>query len=441
MRWRFDMNVKELVKKYGGQSTLAEQLGIGQSAVAYWVKRGAVPSKWHGKMLEIAQNRGVDIFATDLLAVDIGAAKNIQKSTEENSALRLIAAPSSLPDAGRSEGVEQFMFYASENGTIKVQVLLGEETVWASQKGIADIFDVEANTINYHLKEIFDSKELSIESVTRKFRVTAADNKNYETGFYNLDAIISVGYRVNSYKATQFRRWATTILKEYLVKGFALDDERLKQGNQLFGKDYFDDLLERIRKIRTSERMFWQKVTDLYSQCSSDYDKNSPITHTFFAQVQNKFHYAIHHHTAAELIKNRADAKKPNMGLTHYANMHKDGVVLRSDIVGKNFLTPDELDELERLVENYLGSAELFAKRKIVMTMKDWVQKLDEFLRFNSYDVLNGFGRVSSESAKTYAIAEYEKFRATQDKAFKSDFDRVVDEIKIKKRLPKSKTP
>jgi hypothetical protein len=435
------MNVKELVKKYGGQSTLAEQLGIGQSAIAYWVKKGAVPSKWHSKMLEIAQNRGVDIFATDLLALETGAEQNINKSTEGNSASQLIATPPLPPDAGMSESVEQFMFYASENGTIKVQVLLGEETVWASQKGIADIFDVSIPTINEHLKNVFDSNELDVSTTIRKIRTLTDNGGDYNVNFYNLDVIISVGYRVNSYKATQFRRWATTVLKEYLIKGFALDDERLKQGNQLFGKEYFDELLERIRKIRTSERMFWQKVTDLYSQCSSDYDKNSPITHGFFAQVQNKFHYAIHHHTAAELIKDRADAKKPNMGLTHYANMHKDGVVLKSDIVGKNFLTPDELDELERLVENYLGSAELFAKRKIVMTMKDWVQKLDEFLRFNSYDVLNGFGRVTSESAKIYAIAEYEKFRATQDKAFKSDFDRVVDEIKIKKRLPKSKTP
>jgi hypothetical protein len=247
-----------------------------------------------------------------------------------------------------------------------------------------------------------------------------------------------VGYRVNSYKATQFRRWATTILKDYLVKGFAMDDERLKQGNQLFGKAYFDELLERIRKIRTSERMFWQKVTDLYGQCSSDYDKNSPVTQQFFAQVQNKFHYAIHQHTAAELMKERAVASKPNMGLTHFANIHKDGVVLKSDLVGKNFLSVDELDELERVVENYLGTAELFARRKIVMTMKDWVQKLDEFLRFNAYQVLDGLGCVSSDAAKQFAFAEYEKFKAKHDEEFKSDFDKLVTDAKIKRRLPKT---
>nr|HQU62209.1 virulence RhuM family protein [Nitrosomonas sp.] len=258
-----------------------------------------------------------------------------------------------------------------------------------------------------------------------------------EIDFYNLDAIISVGYRVNSYKATQFRKWATSVLKEYLVKGFALDDDRLKQGNKLFGKDYFDELIERIRRIRTSERMFWQKVTDLYSQCSVDYDKNATVTQSFFAQVQNKFHYAIHHHTAAELVKERADATKPNMGLVHYANMHKDGMILKTDVpIGKNYLTPEELDELERLVENYLGTAELFAKRKIVMTMKDWVNKLDEFLRFNAYDVLEGSGKVSGDSAKKHALTEYEKFMAVHEKEFISDFDKFVDEVKIKKRLP-----
>lgn len=256
--------------------------------------------------------------------------------------------------------------------------------------------------------------------------------------FYNLDAIISVGYRVNSSRATQFRRWATSILKEYLIKGFALDDERLKQGNRLFGQDYFDELLERIRKIRTSERMFWQKVTDLYSQCSVDYDKNSPVTQQFFASVQNKFHYAIHRRTAAELIKERADASKPNMGLIHYANMEKDGVILKTDThVGKNYLTPEELEELERLVENYLGSAELFAKRKILMTMKDWTLKLDEFFRFNAYDVLEGAGKVSSDDAKRHAISEYEKYMQAHEHEFRSDFDKFVDNVKVKKRLPK----
>jgi hypothetical protein len=431
------MNVKELVKKYGGQSELAGQLGIGQSAIAYWVKKNTIPSKWHGQLLSLAGSLGVDILAADLIAVDLSDKRSnevVAKSSMQSAQQSNVLAQST------ANGAQQFLFYASENGSLKIQVLLGDETVWASQKGMAEIFDVSVPTISEHLKNIFETKELDVSTVIRNFRTTADDEKDYNVSFYNLDAVISVGYRVNSYKATQFRRWATTILKDYLVKGFAMDDERLKQGNQLFGKEYFEELLERIRKIRTSERMFWQKVTDLYSQCSSDYDKNSPVTHQFFAQIQNKFHYAIHHHTAAELIKERADARKPKMGLIHYANIKKDGIVLKSDLVGKNFLSVDELDELERVVENYLGTAELFARRKIVMTMGDWVQKLDEFLRFNSYDVLDGFGRISSDSAKQFAYAEYEKFKAIHDKEFESDFDKLVSDAKIKRRLPKAPT-
>ncbi len=409
------MNIKELVKKYGGQSVLAERLGIGQSAIAYWVKKNTIPSKWHAQLLSLAGSLGVDISAADF---DEGE------------------SPSSIPN-----GAKQFLFYAAANGTLKIQVLLGDETVWASQQSIADIFDTTKQNISSHLSNIYKELELDEGATVKKILTVQQEGErsvSRELVFYNLDAIISVGYRVNSYKATQFRRWATTILKEYLVKGFAMDDERLKQGNQLFGKEYFDELLERIRKIRTSERMFWQKVTDLYSQCSSDYDKDAPITGQFFAQIQNKFHYAIHQHTAAELIKERADSAKPNMGLVHFANMNKDGVVLKSDIVGKNFLSVDELDELDRVVENYLGTAELFAKRKIVMTMKDWVQKLDEFLRFNAYEVLDGLGRVSSDAAKEYAHAEYEKFKAKHDKAFKSDFDKLVTDAKTKRKLPRA---
>lgn len=431
------MNVKELIKKFGGQSALAERLGIGQSAVAYWVKKNVIPSKWHSQLLSLAHNLGVDILAVDLIAVDLSDSSANEVAMNQVSGFE---QKSSFANNEEATGAQQFLFYASDNGTLKIQVLLGDETVWASQKGMAEIFDVSIPTISEHLKNIFDSNELEVSTVIRNFRTTADDDKDYRVSFYNLDAIISVGYRVNSYKATQFRRWATTVLKEYLVKGFAMDDARLKQGNQLFGKDHFDELLERIRKIRTSERMFWQKVTDLYIQCSNDYDKDAPVTKQFFAHIQNKFHYAIHHHTAAELIKERANSLKPNMGLVHYANMNKDGVILKSDINGKNFLSVDELDELERVVENYLGTAELFAKRKIVMTMKDWVQKLDEFFRFNSYDVLEGFGRISSDSAKQHAYAEYEKFKVNHDKEFKSDFDKLVTDAKIKRRLPKTPT-
>ncbi len=443
------MSAKSVVEKFGGQTALSKLIGINQSAVAYWVKKGTVPAKWHSRLIEIANGLGIDLAATDLVdSKDVEVSTNLDKTSTEIDGSNMIQNYSddvhseqpidspSLVDIPST--TSQFMFYAAKDGAIKVQVMLGDETVWSSQKGMSEIFDVDVRTISEHLVNIFSSGELDEYSVIRKFRTTAVDGKNYDTNFYNLDAIISVGYRVNSSKATQFRRWATSILKEFMIKGYALDDERLKQGNQLFGQDYFDELLERIRKIRTSERMFWQKVTDLYSQCSSDYDKTSPITQQFFANVQNKFHYAIHHHTAAEIIKIRADASKPNMGLTHYANMHKDGVILKSDVsVGKNYLTPEELEELERLVENYLGSAELFAKRKILMTMKDWVQKLDEFFRFNAYDVLDGFGKVRGDDAKKHALSEYEKYMSIHEKEFRSDFDRFVDELKVKKRLPK----
>ncbi|MGZ5070594.1 MAG: virulence RhuM family protein [Methylobacter sp.] len=432
------MNVKAIVDMFGGQTALASLIGKGQSTVAYWVKSSSIPARWHPKLLILASQRGIKLSPNDFIEhLNINNTNQVSSIQSVESELQKI---SEIEDSEISES-SPFLFYAANDGSIKIQVLLSDETVWASQQGMADIFDTSKQNISYHLSNIYNELELDKSATVKEILTVQTEGKRTverKVDYYNLDAIISVGYRISSYKATQFRRWATSILKEYLIKGFALDDERLKQGNRLFGQDYFDELIERIRKIRTSERMFWQKVTDLYSQCSSDYDKNSPITQNFFAQVQNKFHYAIHHRTAAELIKERANATKPNMGLTHYANMHKDGVILKTDVtVGKNFLHLEELDELERLVENYLGTAELFAKRKIVMTMRDWVNKLDEFLRFNAYDVLDGFGKVSSESAKKHALAEYEKFIAVHEKEFKSDFDKFVDEVKIKKRLPK----
>lgn len=429
------MNVKAIVEMFGGQTALAAIIGKGQSTVAYWVKSESIPARWHTKLLILAAQHGINLSVNDFIEHPVIEAHQIQPTEQ----------PEHVIDAGFHDGADSsaFMFYAAQDGAIKIQVLLGDETVWASQQGMAEIFDTTKQNISYHLSNIYNDLELERYSTVKEIlTVQSEGDRSVERKieYYNLDAIISVGYRINSYKATQFRKWATSVLKEYLIKGFALDDERLKQGNKIFGKDYFDELIERIRKIRTSERMFWQKVTDLYSQCSVDYDKNATVTQSFFAQVQNKFHYAIHHHTAAELVKERADATKPNMGLVHYANMHKDGVILKADVpIGKNYLTPEELDELERLVENYLGTAELFAKRKIVMTMKDWVNKLDEFLRFNAYDVLEGFGKVSGDSAKKHALTEYEKFMAVHEKEFRSDFDKFVDEVKIRKRLPKPK--
>lgn len=325
-----------------------------------------------------------------------------------------------------------FLLYTSNQGEVRVEVAVEDETVWLTQKAMAELFGVEVNTINYHLKEIFKSGELDKDSVIRKIRITASDGKKYLTNFYNLDAIISVGYRVNSIQATHFRKWATKTLREFLIKGFALDDERLKQGKTLFGKDYFDELLERVREIRASERRFYQKITDIYAEASIDYDPKAEITKTFYKTVQNKLHWAITGHTAAELIKERADANKPNMGLTSWKKAPK-GKVIKSDVsVAKNYLKEDELKALNRIVTMYLDYAENQAERQVPMTMQDWITKLDAFLDFNDYEILNNAGKVSAKVAKKLAEGEYEKFRPIQDQEFESDFDRLVEKTKNK---------
>ena len=432
------MNTRDIAKLFGGQTALAKLVGIQQSAVAYWVKSNSIPSKWHAQLLDLALSNGIALEAADLIqsGVDALIINNRQRTDSalapavERDAPALNATPASN---------SHFLFYASSDGTVKVQVVVGNETVWASQKGMAEIFGVSVPTINEHLQNIFNSGELEESTVIRNFRITALDEKNYDTKFYNLDAIISVGYRVNSLQATQFRKWATTILRDFLIKGFALDDDRLKQGNQLFGKDYFDDLLERIREIRASERRFHQKITDIYSQCSIDYDKNSPISYQFYAHVQDKLHFAIHGNTSAELIAKRADASKPHMGLTTFKNVKIRGKVTKLDVtVGKNYLNEKEIDELNRLVDMYLGYVESFARRQIPMKMQDWSDKLNDFLRFNAYPVLDGYGNTKRDTAEKRAFSEYEKFRVVQDKEFKSDFDRIVDEVRINKKLPKS---
>jgi len=328
---------------------------------------------------------------------------------------------------------DEIILYTSPEGNKRVAVYYQGETVWLTQKQLADLFDVEIPTINYHLKEIFKSGELEENSVIRKFRITAEDGKDYLTNCYNLDAIISVGYRVNSEQATRFRIWATQTLREFIIKGFVLDDERLKQGKR-FGVDYFDELLERIREIRASERRFYQKITDIYQQCSIDYDKDAEITLLFFKTVQNKLHWAITGKTAAEIIAERAKATKPRMGLTTWKNAPK-GKILKSDVsIAKNYLEENEIKGLERIVSMYLDYAENQAARQIPMKMTEWVKKLDAFLQFNEYDILNNAGRVSHEIAKTLAEQEYEKFRVKQDRTFESDFDREVKKLQRRKR-------
>ncbi|NTU43359.1 MAG: virulence RhuM family protein [Nitrospirales bacterium] len=329
-------------------------------------------------------------------------------------------------------GEGDIIFYTTPDGAVHIDVFFQDETFWLSQKRMAELFGVEVHTINYHLKEIFNSKELEEKATIRKIRIVQKEgtrNVTRDVDFYNLDAIIAVGYRVNSYQATRFRIWATTTLREFIIKGFVLDDERLKQGRR-FGKDYFDELLERIREIRASERRFYQKITDIYAQCSIDYDPKADITLTFYKTVQNKLHWAITGQTAPEIISSRADSQKPYMGLQTWKNAPK-GKVLKSDVsIAKNYLVKKEIKALERIVSMYLDYAENQAARQIPMKMRDWVGKLDAFLKFNEYEILKDAGKVSHEVAVKLAEEEYAKFRVIQDQTFESDFDKELKRLK-----------
>lgn len=294
-----------------------------------------------------------------------------------------------------------FFLYKDSNGEVKVEIYIFNETVWLTQDKIAQLFGVDRSVVTKHLKNIFQTAELQEDSVSAKIALTAADGKKYQTKLYNLDAILSVGYRVNSIQATHFRIWANSVLKEYLIKGFAMNDERLKNPQMLFGKDYFEEQLARIRDIRSSERRFYQKITDIYSQCSADYEAGSEVTKTFFATVQNKLHWAISGQTAAEIIVARVDAEKPNMGLTTWKNA-PNGMIRKPDVsIAKNYLNETEMDDLNRIVSMYLDYAERQAKKGQVMYMKDWVKKLDAFLQFNEEAVLQHSGQVSHEVAKS----------------------------------------
>lgn len=330
----------------------------------------------------------------------------------------------------RNSTVEFLVFtaQAKENG---IEVRVEDETVWLTQKLMASLFGVTVPTISEHLKNIFSEGEVQQESVVRKFRTTAADGKQYLTSFYNLDAIISIGYRVNSQRATQFRQWATGILRDFAIRGYVLDKERLKNGS-VFNKDYFETLLEEIREIRASERRFYQKISDIYAT-AMDYNPDAETTQTFFATVQNKLHFAIHGHTAAEIIMERADGTKDRMGLTTWKNA-PHGKILKPDVrVAKNYLTEKEIKTLDRFVTMYLDYAETQAERGIPMTMRDWAGKLDAFLKFNERDLLDHPGKVSAAIAKAFAESEFEKYRIVQDRLFESDFDRAVKRLKEEK--------
>ncbi len=323
----------------------------------------------------------------------------------------------------------EFLIFEKQNHSDGVEVRYEDGTLWMSQKMMAALFDVEVNTITYHLKEVYTSGELEYEATTRKIRIVQKEGSrqvNRSIEHYNLDAVISVGYRVNSIRATQFRRWATQVLAQYAKRGYVIDRERMENGTFL-NEDYFERLLEEIREIRLSERRFYQKITDIYAT-SIDYDKSSPVTKKFFAKVQNKMHYAVTGNTAAEIIFTRADSQKEHMGLTSWAKS-PDGKILKSDVsIAKNYLSKNEIEDLGRIVGAFLDLAEGAAKRRIPMTMEDWAKRIDKFLLADDRDVLKDAGRITMEIAKEHAESEFEKYRITQDQLFESDFDKLMQE-------------
>jgi len=342
------------------------------------------------------------------------------------------------PEPPQISEQSDFLFFSSD-GTDLIRVFVAHEDVWITQAAMTEVFGIDKSGISRHLKNIFDSEELVKDAVVAKIATTGSDGKTYQVEHYNLDAILSVGFRVNSRKAVLFRQWAYKVLREYLIKGFAMDDERLKQGNQLFGKDYFDELLERIRDIRASERRFYQKVTDIYIQCSYDYDKDAELTQKFFAHAQNKLEYAVTGMTAAEIIKLRADHSLPNMGLSTWKNQKGGGKIIKADThIAKNYLAEEEISNLNRLVSMFLDFAENLANKGKRMSMKDWHEKLDDFLRFNEYQILSNFGRIKKKTADIHADMEYKKFKPIQDAEYKSDFDKAVEKIQSDGKLPKN---
>ena len=330
----------------------------------------------------------------------------------------------------RSSAAEYLTFVAATgDDQNSVEVRYEDENIWITQKMLATLYEVEVNTINYHIKKIFEDSELTEESVIRNFRITASDGKSYDTKHYNLQMIIAVGFKVNSDRAVQFRKWVNQIAKDYTIKGWVLDSDRLKNGGSILTKDYFNRLLEEIREIRLSERQFYQKITDLYAT-AVDYDKTAKTTKDFFAKVQNKMHWAIHGHTAAELIYERADSTKEHMGLTTWEGS-PDSKIRKSDVsIAKNYLSKDELHALELIVSGYLDFAEMQANRNIPMTMEDWAKHLDRILMATEHEILTNAGKISMEVAKAHAETEWEKYRVVQDQLYKSDFDLFLQNVK-----------
>ncbi|WP_432740985.1 virulence RhuM family protein [Methylobacter sp. G7] len=336
-----------------------------------------------------------------------------------------------LPSPTIRSSAAEYLTFVAASGKGGVEAVYADEDVWLSQKMIGVLYDVETHTINYHLKKIFSDSELEENSVIRNFRITAKDGKNYNTQYYNLSAIIAVGYKVNSERAVQFRKWATGIIKEFTIKAYVMDDERIKNDGSILGKKYFEEQLERIREIRLSERKFYQKVTDIYAT-ALDYDVTAIATKRFFATVQNKLHWAIHGQTAAEMVYTRADAEKTNMGLTSWKDA-PEGKIQKFDVsIAKNYLSNQEIAQLQRLVNAYLDIAEDMAMRQIPLTMADWEERLNRFIAATDREILQDAGKVSAEIAKAHAISEFEKYRIVQDRLYESDFDRAIKAIENK---------
>lgn len=327
----------------------------------------------------------------------------------------------------RSSAAEYLTFIAA-TGQGGVEAVYADENVWLTQKMMAQLYDVDVRTVNYHLKKVFSDSELQADSVIQNFRITASDGKSYDTQHYNLAAIIAVGYKVNSERAVQFRKWATTIVEEFAVKGYTMDDQRLKSGGSVLTERYFEEQLQRVREIRLSERKFYQKITDIYAT-SIDYDVTAQATKRFFATVQNKLHWAIHGQTAAEIVHTRADANKQHMGLTTWTDAPLGKIQKFDVVVAKNYLTEDEMAQLSRLVNAYLDVAESMALRKIPMTMQDWETRLNRFIEATDREVLQDAGRITAEIARAHAESEFEKYRIVQDRLFESDFDRLLKQV------------
>ena len=383
--------------------------------------------------------RKVENYHLSREACQIIAENADRKKTQTQIALRYFSQGENAVQIAQNSEISNILLYKTSHGESRIEVIFNSETFWMPQKRMADLYGVDVRTVNYHLAQIYESGELQESATIRKIGIVQNEGGreiNRPQMLYNLDAIIAVGYRVNSYQATQFRIWATTVLKEMIVKGFVLDDERLKQGTH-FGKDYFDDLLERIREIRASERRYYQKITDVYAECSADYDPKSEATQLFFKIVQNMMHWAATHQTAAEIIYSRANAEQPHMGLTTWKKA-PDGRVQRSDtIVAKNYLSDKEVSTLNRLSTAFLDFAETQAERQIVMNMADWQQQLERFLSVYNFDILQNAGTISAEAAKQKAFDEYDKFKVIQDREFLSDFDKELKKIAQRGSAPK----